>query len=54
MDFVGTPTINTFAFQVLVKGCILVVVGLYGDGMELPLSFLPLKVINIRGSFVGA
>ena len=28
-------------------------VGLYGGGMELPLSMLPLKVVNVVGSYVG-
>jgi D-arabinose 1-dehydrogenase-like Zn-dependent alcohol dehydrogenase len=53
VDFVGAPTTTAFGFQVLAKGGTLVVVGLYGGGMELPLSLLPLKVINIRGSYVG-
>ena len=53
VDFVGAPTTSTFGFQVLAKGGTLVVVGLYGGGMELPLSLLPLKVVDIRGSYVG-
>jgi D-arabinose 1-dehydrogenase-like Zn-dependent alcohol dehydrogenase len=53
VDFVGAPTTSTFGFQVLAKGGTLVVVGLYGGGMELPLSLLPLKVVNIQGSYVG-
>jgi D-arabinose 1-dehydrogenase-like Zn-dependent alcohol dehydrogenase len=53
VDFVGAPTTSSFGFQVLAKGGTLVVVGLYGGGMELPLSLLPLKVVNIQGSYVG-
>ena len=53
VDFVGAPTTSTFGFQVLAKGGTLVVVGLYGGGMELSLSLLPLKVVDIRGSYVG-
>ena len=53
VDFVGAPTTSTFGFQVLAKGGTLIVVGLYGGGMELPLSLLPLKVVNIQGSYVG-
>ena len=37
----------------LAKGGALVVVGLYSDGMELPLSLLPLEVINITSSYLG-
>ena len=53
VDFVGAPTTSTFGFQVLAKGGTLVVVGLYGGRMELSLSLLPLKVVDIRGSYVG-
>ena len=53
VDFAGAPTTSTFGFQVLAKGGTLVVVGLYGGGMELSLSLLPLKVVDIRGSYVG-
>ena len=35
------------------KGGTLVVVGLYGGSMDLSLSMLPLKVVNIVGSYVG-
>ena len=53
VDFVGAPSTSAFGFQVLAKGGTLVVVGLYGGGMELPLSMLPLKVVNVVGSYVG-
>tara|TARA_Y100000588_G_scaffold376172_1_gene453526 strand:- start:1147 stop:2202 length:1056 start_codon:yes stop_codon:yes gene_type:complete len=53
VDFVGAPSTSAFGFQVLAKGGTMVVVGLYGGGMELPLSMLPLKVVNIKGSYVG-
>jgi alcohol dehydrogenase/propanol-preferring alcohol dehydrogenase len=30
-----------------------VVVGLYGDALPLPLATLPLKMMTLRGSYVG-
>ena len=53
VDFVGAPATSSYAFQVLAKGGTLVVVGLYGGSMDLSLSMLPLKVVNIVGSYVG-
>ena len=53
VDFVGAPATCSFGFQVLAKGGTLVVVGLYGGSMDLSLSMLPLKVVNIVGSYVG-
>ena len=53
IDFVGAPASASFGFQVLAKGATMVVVGLYGGAMELPLSMLPLKVVNLVGSYVG-
>ena len=53
IDFVGAPASSGFGFQVLAKGGTLVVVGLFGGAMELPISMLPLKVVNIQGSYVG-
>ena len=51
--FVGAPATCLFGFQVLAKVGTLVVVGLYGGSMYLSLSMLPLKVVNIVGSYVG-
>jgi D-arabinose 1-dehydrogenase-like Zn-dependent alcohol dehydrogenase len=35
------------------KGGTLVVVGLYGGALSLPLPFLPQRALAIRGSYVG-
>ena len=51
VDFVGAPATCSFGFQVLAKGGTLVVVGLYGGSMDLSLSMLPLKVVNIAVSY---
>lgn len=53
VDFVGAPASTRFGFGVLAKGATMVVVGLYGGAMELPISMLPLKVVNLIGSYVG-
>lgn len=53
VDLVGAPATCSFGFQVLAKGGTLVVVGLYGGSMDLSLSMLPLKVVNIVGSYLG-
>ena len=53
VDFVGESATCSFEFQVLAKGGTLVLVGLYGGSMDLSLSMLPLKVVNIVGSYVG-
>ena len=53
VDFFGASATCSFGFQVLAKGGTLVVVGLYGGSMDLSLSMLPLKVVNIVGSYVG-
>lgn len=53
IDFVGRPVTARFAIDGLRKGGTLVVVGLYGDRMALPLPLLPLRMLTLRGSYVG-
>jgi D-arabinose 1-dehydrogenase-like Zn-dependent alcohol dehydrogenase len=54
IDFVGRPETAQFGLDCLQqKGGTLVVVGLYGDRLELPLPLLPLRILTIRGSYVG-
>jgi D-arabinose 1-dehydrogenase-like Zn-dependent alcohol dehydrogenase len=53
IDFVGRPETARFAIDSLRKGGTLVVVGLYGDRLPLPLPWLPLRVLTLRGSYVG-
>lgn len=53
IDFVGAPASVGFGFAALAKGATLVVVGLFGGAVELPISMFPLKVVNILGSYVG-
>ena len=53
IDFVGRPETASFGFNALRRGGSLVVVGLYGDAMPLPVAMLPLKMATITGSYVG-
>ncbi len=55
IDFVGRPETVAFALDCLVpKGGRLVVVGLFGDRLELPIPFLPLRALTLQGSYVGS
>lgn len=53
IDFVGRPETGLFAVHGLRKGGTHVSVGLYGDALPLPLALLPLKMLNLLGSYVG-
>ena len=53
IDFVGAPATSGFAMQAVRRGGKLVVVGLYGGALPLPLASLPLRMMTIQGSYVG-
>jgi D-arabinose 1-dehydrogenase-like Zn-dependent alcohol dehydrogenase len=53
IDFVGAPQTARFGLDVLRKGGNLILVGLYGGAMSLPLPLMPQKSLSIRGSYVG-
>jgi D-arabinose 1-dehydrogenase-like Zn-dependent alcohol dehydrogenase len=53
IDFVGRPETTRFGIDALQKGGTLVVVGLYGDLLKLPMPLIPLRVLTIKGSYVG-
>jgi propanol-preferring alcohol dehydrogenase len=53
IDFVGAPASAGFAVQTVARGGTVVVVGLYGSALPLPLASLPLKMIRLVGSYVG-
>jgi D-arabinose 1-dehydrogenase-like Zn-dependent alcohol dehydrogenase len=53
LDLVGSsPTIN-LGIASIKKGGEIVVVGLYGGELKLPLVYFPLRGMGIRGSYVG-
>ncbi len=54
IDFVGRPDTLRFGLSCLVpKGGRLVVVGLYGGRVPLPVPWLPLRALTLCGSYVG-
>lgn len=55
IDFVGRPESLNFAMTAArPKGAKLIVIGLYGDALPLSIALLPLRVIDLRGSYVGS
>jgi len=54
VDFVGSEATFAFANQVVRKGGRIVIVGLFGGGMAMPLPMFPLRPLSIIGSFVGS
>jgi alcohol dehydrogenase, propanol-preferring len=53
VDFVGTPRTASLGFRLLGHEGRLVLVGLGGGGMQLPLPMLPLLGAEVRGNFTG-
>jgi D-arabinose 1-dehydrogenase-like Zn-dependent alcohol dehydrogenase len=54
LDFVGSEPSANFGLSTLRKGGRLVVVGLYGGQLTLPLPFLPMQARIIEGNYVGS
>lgn len=54
LDFVGSgPTVN-LAIASITKGGTVVVVGLFGGEVTVPTPFIPMRAMNLRGSYVGS
>lgn len=53
VDFVGSEESFGFANAVIRRGGKIVLVGLFGGGMGMPLPMFPLRALTITGSFVG-
>jgi D-arabinose 1-dehydrogenase-like Zn-dependent alcohol dehydrogenase len=54
VDFVGSESSFAFATQAVRRGGRVVIVGLFGGGMSMPLPMFPLRAITIGGSYVGS
>lgn len=54
IDHVGRPATARFGIEALRKGGTLVVVGLYGDRVTIPVPWLPLRMLTLKGSFTGS
>jgi D-arabinose 1-dehydrogenase-like Zn-dependent alcohol dehydrogenase len=53
VDFVGAPATASLALPALLKGGQMVVVGLFGGALPVPLPALAMREVSIRGSVVG-
>lgn len=54
IDLVGAPSTTGIAFDCLIKGGKLVIVGLFGGGASWPIAFIPMKALQILGSYTGS
>lgn len=54
IDFVGSPATFGFAMGAVRRGGRVVVVGLYGGAINLPIPSLPFRAISLMGSYVGS
>ena len=54
VDFVNNSATAPVAFGILRKGGTMIQVGLFGGEFTIPTALLTLKILSIRGSFVGS
>ena len=54
IDFVGAEASVNYGLNTLRKGGKLVVVGLFGGALTMPIPFLPMNARTIEGSYVGS
>ena len=53
LDFVGSEASVSYGLGCLRKGGMLIIVGLYGGSLTLPIPFIPMNARIIQGSYVG-
>jgi propanol-preferring alcohol dehydrogenase len=53
IDFVGAPSSARFALENVARGGTVVVVGLYGGEVSVPIPWLPLRMLELKGSYTG-
>jgi D-arabinose 1-dehydrogenase-like Zn-dependent alcohol dehydrogenase len=54
IDYVGASGTARLGFDLLAKGGKLVIVGLFGGELTLPLPPIPMRAVTIQGSYVGS
>jgi D-arabinose 1-dehydrogenase-like Zn-dependent alcohol dehydrogenase len=53
LDFVGAEASVSYGLGCLRKGGMLVIVGLFGGALNMPIPFIPMNARVIQGSYVG-
>lgn len=54
VDFVGSEATFGYASQVVRRGGKIIIVGLFGGAMSMPLPMFPFRALTIQGSYVGS
>ena len=54
IDLVGASSTAQLGLDSLIKGGRLIVVGLFGGDITIPLPFLPMRAMTVQGSYVGS
>ena len=54
VDFVGAESSVNFGLSSLRKGGKLIIVGLFGGALNIPIPFIPMNARTIQGSYVGS
>ncbi len=54
LDFVGSEASTSYGLACLRKGGKLIVIGLFGGSLTMPIPFLPMNARTIQGCFVGS
>lgn len=54
VDFVGSEASFAFANSIVRRGGRIIIVGLFGGAMAMPLPMFPMRALSIIGSFVGS
>jgi D-arabinose 1-dehydrogenase-like Zn-dependent alcohol dehydrogenase len=53
IDLVNSGATSSIATEIVVKGGLVVQVGLFGGELQLPTVLMPLRALTLRGSYVG-
>ncbi len=54
VDFVGSEATFAFANGAVRKGGKVIIVGLFGGAMSMPIPFFPMRALTVQGSYVGS
>ena len=54
LDFVGAEASVNYGLGCLRKGGMLIIIGLFGGALSIPIPFLPMNARTIQGSYVGS